>query len=111
MLAPRVFICTAMTRHSSGLYLDFITRSRPWQETHDLLRTRMASGSEKNSVISGGTYVLGKGVEVGPNLATSQSRRVFRSWSERTGVPSASGDLCLVSSSDCHPALSRAKKA
>ena len=50
-----------------------------WQDTHDLLRTRVASGSEKNSVISGGTYDLGKGVDVGPNLATSQSTRVFRS--------------------------------
>src|SRR5439155_22219184 len=28
MLAPRAFICTEMTRHSSGLYLEFITRSK-----------------------------------------------------------------------------------
>src|SRR5262249_5863971 len=111
ILAPLACICTAMTRHSSKVCREFSTRSRAWQETQDLFRTRMASGSEKNSVISGGTYVLGNGVDVGPNLLASQSIKRLRSSSERTGVPSTKGDLCFVSRSDCHPFLSRAKNA
>src|SRR5207244_11222795 len=79
-----------ISRHLSSVYFATSIRSSVWHVLHTLSTTRLAAASRAalspppKLRIGPSARVLGNGFESGPNLLTSQSRRIERLSSART---------------------------